>query len=167
MTWPTRRIPLRPHRRIEDTLSIMAKMIRANRDHPSIREMGARIAGACGPLDDVCRMQAVKRWVGSAMRYEKDPRGGDLLHDPVYLLAKIRSDGTVAGDCDDATILTSSLLETVGIPTRLTAISTRPDRQLHHVAAEGKDSRGTWYWLDAFSSRTDLPPTTRTLSVNV
>lgn len=64
-------------------------------------------------------------------------------------------------------MLTASLLESLGIATRFTAISTRPDQKLHHVSAEAKDRAGTWYWLDTFSQREVKPDTTRTLRVNV
>jgi transglutaminase-like putative cysteine protease len=112
-------------------------------------------------------MGKIRGWVQSSLRYERDPRGGDLLHDPAELIDTVRLEGSAAGDCDDAATLTASLLESLGIPTRLTAISTRDDRKLHHVAAEGRDRAGRWYWLDTFSARLEIPPTTKTLRVHV
>ncbi|MGH6628247.1 MAG: transglutaminase domain-containing protein, partial [Burkholderiales bacterium] len=112
-----------------------------------------KIAHGCGPLDDLCRMGKIRGWVQSTLRYERDPRGGDLLHDPVELIHSVQCEGSAAGDCDDGAILTASLLESLGIRTRITAVSTREDRKLHHVAAEARDRAGRWYWLDSFSRR--------------
>jgi len=145
----------------------MAQLVRARRDHGTVRDMAVRIAQGCPPLDDVCRMQRVRAWVQLAVQYERDPRGGDFIHDPLAMIQRIETRGNVAGDCDDASVLTSALLESLGIATRFTAISTRPDAKLHHVAAEAKDKAGTWYWLDSFSQREVPPPTTRILRVNV
>jgi transglutaminase-like putative cysteine protease len=145
----------------------MADLVRRRRDHRTIRELAVQIATSCPPLDDVCRMQRVRGWVAAAVHYERDPRGGDLLQDPVALVEKVQAQGHAAGDCDDASMLTAVLLESLGIPTRFCAISTRPDGRLHHVSAEARDKAGTWYWLDSFSQREVQPPTTRTLKVNV
>ena len=168
MIYPTKRVPIRPHRPIEDTLLIMARLVRAKRDHQVVREMGTSIAAGCPPLDDVCRMRRARAWVAGALRYEKDPRGADLLQDPVMLIEKIQRQGSAAADCDDSSLLLSTLLETVGIQTRFAAISTRPDKKLHHVAVEAKDGRtGRWHWLDGFSGRLQVPPTSATMRVNV
>ena len=161
------RIPLRSVNPIGDTLRIMAELVRKRRDHRTVRDLAVRIVQGCPPLDDVCRMQRVRAWVRDSVQYERDPRGGDLLHDPVTMIERVQAQGNVAGDCDDASLLTSALLESLGIATRFTAISTRPDGKLHHVAAEAKDKAGTWYWLDSFSQRLLPPLTTRTLRVNV
>lgn len=167
MTWPAKRVPIRPHRQIEDTLQLMGKIVRGTRDHQVVRDMGTKIAAGCAPLDDVCRMRRVRSWVASVMRYERDPRGADLLQSPDLLITRAVNEGNVPGDCDDASLLISALLESVGIPTRFCAISTRPDRKLHHVAVEARNADGTWHWLDAFSARLQVPPATRLLRVSV
>lgn len=162
---PGTRIQLSKAKPITETLHVMARLVRRRRDDRQVRDMALRITAGCPPVDDPCRMSRVRGWVKGAVMYERDPRGGDLLHDPVDMINRIAVYGSIGGDCDDASILQSALLETLGIATRFTAISTRPDRRLHHVVVEAADKLKRWHWLDAFGQR--RPHYTNVLRVNV
>jgi hypothetical protein len=86
----------------------------------------------------------------------------------VDTIGRIGSMGVAAGDCDDGAVLVSALLESLGIHTTLTAVSTRKDGRLHHVAVEARDKSGFWIYLDPFlRTRQDQVRFTRVLRVTV
>jgi len=161
-----RRVGLARRRPIRDTLQLMGSLVRRRRDDRRVRDLALRITEGCAPLDDRCRMMRLLSYVKGAMAYERDPRGGDLIHDPVDTIERIAAYGAAAGDCDDAAVLLSALLETLGIKTYLTAVSLRPDRRLHHVAVEAKVGAFLIY-LDPFRRARGAPAFTRTLRVPV
>jgi transglutaminase-like putative cysteine protease len=144
----------------------MAKMVRAHRDNREVRDLALRIVSGCPPMNDQCRIVRVRDWAADAFAYEKDPVGGDLVHDPVDMVRRIAVHGTIGGDCDDASILISALLQSLGIRTRFAAISIRRDQRLHHVGVEAQDGPRAWMWLDAFGRRKP-PPATAILRVPV
>lgn len=143
--------PLSPRRPVRDTLAMMAMLSRRRRGDVRVRNMALRIVGQAPPLDDYTRMIRIREWVRTAMPYERDPRGVELISDPLLLLEKISAYGTAAGDCDDAATLISALLESIGITTRFAAVSVRRDKALHHVGVEAFDRRGNaWRYLDPY-----------------
>jgi transglutaminase-like putative cysteine protease len=155
---PTPRVPLSRRRPIRDTLAMMAAMIRRRRDDRTVRDLALRLTEGCMRADTKCRMHRVLRYVRGSMRYELDPRGGELIHDPVNSIDRIASYGLASGDCDDGAVLVSAILESLGIATRLIAVSARPDGRLHHVAVEAKDPSGFWIYLDPFMRSKLGPP---------
>jgi transglutaminase-like putative cysteine protease len=159
MTTPTAtRIRLSRRRPVRDTLQLMAAMVRKRRDDRQVRDLALRLTADCARGDTKCRMARVLRYAKGAMRYELDPRGGELIHDPVDTIERVAAHGLASGDCDDGAVLVSSMLESLGVATRLTAVSTRKDRKLHHVAVEAKDPSGFWVYLDPFLRSKLGPP---------
>jgi transglutaminase-like putative cysteine protease len=128
----------------------MASLVRRRRDDRAIRDVALRVTEGCRPMDARCRMLRVLDYARRTLRYEMDPRGGELIHDPVDTIGRIGSMGVAAGDCDDGAVFISAMLESLGIRTRLAAVSARPDRRLHHVAVEARDRSGFWIYLDPF-----------------
>lgn len=149
----TVRVPLSRRRPIRDTLQIMATMIRARRDDRAVRDLALRVTEGCKPMDLRCRMLRVLEYARRTLRYEMDPRGGELIHDPVDTISRIGSMGVAAGDCDDGAVLVASMVESLGIRSRLVAVSARADRRLHHVAVEAADRSGFWFFLDPIQQR--------------
>lgn len=159
-------MPLSRRKPVRDTLALMAAMVRRRRDDRAVRDLALRVTEGCRPMDTRCRMLRVLDYARRTLRYEMDPRGGELIHDPVDTIGRIGSMGIAAGDCDDGAVLVSAMLESLGIPTRLTAVSARPDRRLHHVAVEARDRSGFWLYLDPFLRARGVQ-FTRTLRVSV
>lgn len=167
-TGRTLRVPLSRRRPVRDTLALMASMVRERRDDRTVRNLALRLTEGCRRGDAQCRMHRILRYARGAMRYELDPRGGELIHDPVDTIERVAAHGLAAGDCDDGAVLVSAMLESLGIKTRLAAVSTRTDRKLHHVAVEAQDPSGFWIYLDPFlRSRLGPPAFTRFLRVPV
>lgn len=74
------------------------------------------------------------------MRYVRDIRGIETVHDPDTMLR------IMAGDCDDKSILLASLLESIGHRTRFVAIAYAPG-QFSHVWVQDY-IRGQWIDLE-------------------
>lgn len=81
-------------------------------------------------------------YVRDNIRYVRDIRGVETLHDPVTLL-KIG-----AGDCDDKSLLLASLLLSIGHKVRFVAVAFEPD-QFSHV----------WLQVNCYGRWIDLEPT--------
>lgn len=69
----------------------------------------------------------------------------EFIQSPRRQLAEIDEHGTVFGDCDDAAVLTSALLGSIGLPTRLVAVGRGAEYM--HVFTEAWDGR-EWWRLD-------------------
>lgn len=83
---------------------------------------------------------ACLEWVRDHVRYVRDIRGIETVHDPETLLH------LMAGDCDDKSILLASLLESIGHRTRFIAVSYTPG-QFSHVWVQDY-IRGQWVDLE-------------------
>lgn len=81
----------------------------ANKD---LNVLAGQLVQACPRGDKACEADSIVRHVSSTIRYVSDPRvRGDYIKAPQHTLQ------AGAGDCEDVTILVSSLLETVGVQT--------------------------------------------------
>lgn len=83
---------------------------------------------------------AIFRFCRDSIRYVKDIRGVETLHDPDTMLR------TRQGDCDDKSILCAALLESIGHQCRFVAISFVPG-QFSHVWTQ-VNIRGRWIDLE-------------------
>lgn len=73
-------------------------------------------------------------WVRDHVRYLPDPDGAEMVVSPLLLLRRIRTEGHAYGDCDDHVVLLGSLLQSVGIVSRVHAVKIRPgDPWYNHV----------------------------------
>ena len=89
---------------------------------------------------------ALLAWVRARYRYTLDPVEVELVRDPRYLLRQIQTHGMFYGDCDDASVLLASLLETAGYPTRFVVQGDAGD-SFSHVLVE-VDLDGAWTAAD-------------------
>lgn len=83
---------------------------------------------------------ALSDWVRDQVRYVKDIRSVETVHDPVTLL-KVR-----CGDCDDKATLLAALAESIGHPARFVAVAYRPG-VFSHVWAQARPGPGG-PWID-------------------
>lgn len=97
------------------TLAVMAKMVRESKLLPVIRNLAVIIIAGLPHKAYAEQAAAVQRWVRSNVQYVRDVRGVETLTPPAYMLR------TRAGDCDDQATLLASILESIGLPTRLVA----------------------------------------------
>lgn len=144
---PIRSIPLASgDAGIAQTITVMQSLIDRGAVDPQIREQALGIVrqASASSRDSQAEIAAIFWWAKTHMRFQKDVSGGEYVCSPQYLLR------TMAGDCDDYTVLIGSLLKAIGIPTRIVTIAAdreEPDR-LSHVYLEASGG-GAWTPLDA------------------
>ena len=99
------------------TLQAMAGFVRSDMGKlsPIIREMAVRLTMGCPQKDLVSEVKCIHRFVRDQIRYVRDINGVETVHTP----EKVLEYG--AGDCDDKTVLTAALLESIGYRTRIVA----------------------------------------------
>jgi len=115
------------------TLGAMRSAIRVASTQPMVVERAHRIAAGLPPRDMRARALAVRRWLARNFRFERDPRGVELLRTPDYQLAQFTRDGYITGDCDDAAILGAALYTALGGVAALVVVAFRAFRPFTHV----------------------------------
>lgn len=81
--------------------------------NPFVKIVADRIVSRSCPVHKTCHAKALFYFVRDNFDYVNDPSAFELVKTPSY------SFFSESGDCDDASVLLASLLESVGIKTRL------------------------------------------------
>lgn len=123
------------------TLEEMRSIIVSSSQNPYVRKWTEYVIRNVKPNDKWAEAVAVHKFVRDNTRYTNDPDGMEFLQTPLHVLqqieANINADGKLeqmpALDCDDSTMLSLSLLKSIGFSVALKAISTQPDRSFNHV----------------------------------
>lgn len=130
----------------------MKKLIERYRANPWIRSEALRITetipadprtGLADRRNADAIAQRLYTWINHRIAYTWDPVNVEWLQSPDVTLRNR------AGDCDDHTILAASLLEAIGIRTRLVVIKANPSapHKYTHVYIEYQ-SKGIWRPFD-------------------
>jgi hypothetical protein len=135
---------------VEQTVAVMRQLVDEALRDSSIIRLAADIVRGVPAFDDYAEANALYAWVKQHIRFTKDPVNKEKLYPPSELL-KIR-----AGDCDDISMLLSTLLMAVGYPARLMTVATpgAPD-QFSHVYVEAEIPPGSGNWIAVDPARAD------------
>jgi hypothetical protein len=130
----------------EFTIAKIRELIHAGMTDQLINRQAMAIVHAAGvqPFDFVGEIRSIFDWTRRNIRFFKDIDGVETLRTAREVLT-IRG-----GDCDDITVLLSSLLLTIGHGVRLVTISSDPEAPgvFSHIYAE-VEIGGQWVALDA------------------
>ena len=125
---------LRIHKGKEGTLETLAAMrdliVDSKLNNPAIRDKASEIVKPCAGHDFKHECEFLFNFCRDAIRYERDPRGVELLQTAARTLE------TRYGDCDDKTTLFCSLCESIGHKTRLVAVGFDDSPMFQHVFAQ-------------------------------
>lgn len=102
---------------------------------PAIRAAALRIAGSARDDDRERQVARLERFVKTALVYQADPVGSELIHMPDVLLLAIARDGTAHEDCDGHVLLFCALAESLGIACSVAGVSTPGSDRINHVIA--------------------------------
>lgn len=102
------------------TLSIMRQLVIDGKKSPVVRQLAVDLTRDLPQKDNLEEIKTLHAFVRDRIRYVKDIKGVETLHTPEKILQN------KAGDCDDKTVLLSSLLESLGFATRMTALGFAP-----------------------------------------
>ncbi|MBN1762433.1 MAG: transglutaminase family protein [Methanomicrobia archaeon] len=103
----------------------------------NLRTQAASIVSGCPSGDKECQLNGLYRYVVENYDYYSDPRAGEYIQSPQDTM-KIKG-----GDCEDLTILLSSLLENLGIKTYLVLTDTHA-----YCLACGVDTEDLWQYIE-------------------
>jgi len=128
------------------TIAAMRQLIEQGKADPVVHELAAQILRQAGvrAFDWAGEVRAIYNAVRRNVRFTRDIRGKETLHAAREIIR------LQIGDCDDFTILLCSLLETVGVRTRIKTIAAdeRAPDTFTHVFPEALVA-GKWMAVDA------------------
>ncbi len=121
---------------VKVTLALMVKLARQGKETYVVRRLAEQIISDVKPKAWIDQVRAVHEYVRDHIRYVRDIRGTETVATPQMTIER------GIGDCDDKSLLTASLLESLGHPTRFVAVGNRPG-DFCHVLVETKIG-GNW-----------------------
>lgn len=133
---------------IAQTVSLMYKLIDEGVKNPTVNRYAIEIVKNVPQYDHTAEAFAIFETVLANFRFVNDPVGPDGAKETLRQIPDILAVG--AGDCDDFTMLISTLLGTIGIETHIVTVAADPSdpEAFSHVYPEAKLD-GQWIALDA------------------
>lgn len=113
------------------TLKIMVRLTLEYRASPMVRVTAQNLVRECASRDAMCQVSTIHAWVRDHIKYLSDVRDVETIQTPDYTLQM------GSGDCDDQSVLTASLLESLGFQARFMAIGVRGGG-FSHVSSQVK-----------------------------
>lgn len=160
---------------IMNTIKKMKDIIMSSSRNPYIREWAQKIVAGIEVNDLKNEANAIHNFVRDNVRYTRDPFGYEYLQTPPVLLEDIRlyqagQGNRPIGDCDDMTMLSLSLLKSIGFNVAIKVVSFHESGRLSHVYGLVKIG---YEWVPIDCVRTDKqlgwesPLLTRAVEVQV
>lgn len=123
---------------IYNTVSKMKDIINQSIRNPYVREWAGSIVSRVEVNDKRGEAEAIHNFVRDHVRYTKDPLGYEYIQTPPVLLDGIRlymegKGNRPAGDCDDMTVLSLSLLKSIGFNVAIKVVSFKESKKFGHV----------------------------------
>ena len=123
---------------IFNTVTKMKSIITESSKNSYVREWAKRIVANVTVNDKKGEAQAIFNFTRDNVRYTRDPAGFEYLQTPPTMLEDIRlyMDGKgdrPAGDCDDMTLLSLSLLKSIGYTVAIKVVSFQNHKRFSHV----------------------------------
>lgn len=129
-----------------DTVNIMADIIKESAANYYVRKWAENITQGIGKNDYIALASRVAYFIFKHTRYLKDIDGMELLKTPIVSLQLLEAGDQPAMDCDDFTILSLSLLKSIGFEVAIKAGAFKSD-SFNHVYGMIK-IKGIWTALD-------------------
>lgn len=132
---------------MKTTIPNILNLIRAGKNDPTIRETAVEVLQSQGlsAMDYERVFEAMLEFVRQNVMFVRDPTKEDVCFEPKHTL------GLGYADCEDQSILLSSLLESIGLPTKLVIISKHGPVWDHAYIQAGypPDNPREWVALDS------------------
>lgn len=126
------------------TIDKVRSIINASYVNPYVRRFAEKIIENVPVNDKMGEISAIHQFVSQRVRYTKDPHGMEYLQTPPTLLTMIERGERPAGDCDDMTMLSLSLLKSIGFPVAVKVTSYSPDGRFAHIYGLAFVSKRGW-----------------------
>lgn len=116
-----------------NTVSKMVDVIKQSSHNPYVRKWAEDIIQDVPDRNFWGEIEAVYNFVQDNTRYVYDPKGLEYFQTPPYVLQRIALNEKPSLDCDDYTLLTLSLLRSIGYNTKIRIASYEPNKKFTHV----------------------------------
>ncbi len=141
---------------MKNTVGIMIDTIKNSSKNYYVRLWGEElIRDFAGKGYDLRGLAILFNNLGYKVKYVKDPLGVEMLRNPVVVLAQIEQGITPALDCDCMTTLILSLARSLGYPTAIRVVATRPQGTWNHVYGLGLCQKPKKIWVPLDLTRPD------------
>ncbi len=109
---------------------------------PLIKQVATKIATQSCPESKICQVKSLYYFVKDSMEYVSDPYAKEYVASPVETLK------VGGGDCDDGALLLASLIESIGIETKIVIIPGHAFIKASMPEAPRKYRMGDWIYMD-------------------
>jgi len=133
----------------------MREIILESADNLYVRKWAERMVENVTDRDEWGEANAIFTFLQNHTRYAKDPRGTEFIQTPPYVLKHIELEMKPSLDCDDYTVISLSLLRSLGYPTIIRITGYKSDRKFVHVYGMVKIN-GRWVAFDPVRKDQDL-----------
>lgn len=116
-----------------NTVSKMVDVIRKSAHNPYVRKWTEDMIQDVPDRDFFGEIQAIYDFVQNNTRYVYDPKGLEYFQTPPYILQRIALGERPSLDCDDYTLLTLSLLRSIGYDAKIRIAGYEPNKKFTHV----------------------------------
>jgi transglutaminase-like putative cysteine protease len=113
-----------------ETLKVMKRLAREGAKDPGVIQVASQLVAGLPQYDRVGEISALHAFVRDSIRYTNDPIDVELVRTPRAILEM------EVGDCDDKSVLLSSLLRCIGRHSRFVAIQMQGLGGYSHVYVE-------------------------------
>ena len=98
-----------------ETIQVMKRVAKLRSSHPLVRQLALNILNFKNvvPQNYADEAIAIAQYVKKHVRYVRDIKGVETLHDPLTMIDQIKR-GVAQGDCDDISLLIATLLLSIG-----------------------------------------------------
>ena len=130
---------------------------------PFIREFSRTLLPAfTADNDQTVIVRTLAAWVRDNVTYLADPSGAEYFIDPIALITQWQDRGKAYGDCDDHVLLLNSMLNSMGLDTRVVGVHLHDPVLWDHVISSVKLD-GQWVDIDPCLKTNEAPNYTQKL----
>ena len=141
---------------IGDLKKELKRMLNEASASPKVRQLALEITGSHDTHNSI---GSIYTWVKDNVRYIPDPMGSEgeieLFISPIRMTNDYYQGKALGGDCDDIALMTASLSQSIGIPSKIILIDTAGEGIDHAVAELWSEKLATWVMCDPSSK---FPP---------
>ena len=110
---------------------LIKDMINKYSQNQDVIDTANQITAGC--FDELCKAHKIYNWLKEHIEFQDDPDKYERIVAPDLALQTIRQYGKLYEDCDSMTALMGSLLQALGIKTKVTMAQTDNNNNLSHV----------------------------------
>ena len=118
---------------IDNTARIMRDIIIKSTQNQYVRKWAEKMLDRVPDHNEYQEVSAVYQYLANNIRYTKDPHGFEYIKTPPVSLQQMDIGELPNLDCDDMTVLSLSLLKSIGYPVALRLASFNRDKKFRHV----------------------------------